>query len=692
MAPEQHEGRDLTAAADQYSFCLALWEALCGEPPFVGKDLAASKFAGPPAWTQADVPGPIADAVHRGLAADPQQRWPSMDALLEALAYDPRRGRNRRLLGLGTATVAALGLTGWASWAGTQTRPCSGARQHLAGVWDEPRRGEVEAAILGIDAPYAPSVWERTSAQLDTYADEWATMHTEACEATSVRREQSEAVMDLRIGCLHRAKLELAAVVGVLATADADVVEKAHKVVEALEPLSRCSDVEALQAEVEPPGPQEAEAVTVARARLAEAMAETIAGRYDAAQEKVDAAREVLRDVTYEPVLAELAFRDGDVLQRRGKYEAAVPLLEKAVELGVRSKRWAVVGDASRDLLIVVGQRLAKPDEGLRYLPLARALSTDAEGEASLRNNLGVILYAQGKYEDAESEFRRALAALGKALGPDHPSVAGMRGSLVSALHAQGKYEDSERQQRLALAAKEKALGPEHPDVALSRNNLAIILYWQGKLEDAEAEHRRALALWEKAMGPEHPDVAGSRVNLAAVLQAQHKYEDAEAEYRRALAVQEKAMGPEHSDVATARNNLGAVLHRQGKYEDAEVEHRRALAVRQKLLSPEHPDLAASRVNLAASLIELGKASEAVGLAEQALEAFGSRDDIPPEGGAYAAFVLARALWATHTDAPTRRRARTLAEQAAADYRAAGPTVSEDFENIEAWLSKHRAR
>jgi eukaryotic-like serine/threonine-protein kinase len=93
MAPEQHAGRELTPAADQFAFCVALYEALWGARPFTGDDLYAAKTVGgiaePPA--ESPVPRRIWLAIRRGLASRPGDRWPSLDALLAVIAAAPRR-------------------------------------------------------------------------------------------------------------------------------------------------------------------------------------------------------------------------------------------------------------------------------------------------------------------------------------------------------------------------------------------------------------------------------------------------------------------------------------------------------------------------------------------------------------------------------------------------------------------------
>ena len=102
MAPEQLRGHPSDARADQFSFCVALWEALYGEAPFPEaadgtEDALRARLeaiaAGPVPPPRRDRPAWIAPLLVRGLAADPERRWPAMQALLDAIAARraPRR-------------------------------------------------------------------------------------------------------------------------------------------------------------------------------------------------------------------------------------------------------------------------------------------------------------------------------------------------------------------------------------------------------------------------------------------------------------------------------------------------------------------------------------------------------------------------------------------------------------------------
>jgi tetratricopeptide (TPR) repeat protein len=658
MPPEQMRGEEADARSDQFSFCVSLYEAIHGERPYAGRTLTAlmrSILAGDVGESSRRTRAPkrLREILRRGLAAEPERRWPTMEALLEEL----RRlvaPRTQRWLALGVAGgMVAVGL-GLARYAEVGFR-CDGAEAQLEGIWDEAHKQEVRTAILDTGLSYAPDTWERVvEPAMDRYADAWVSQHEEACEATSVRNEQSAEALDLRMMCLHRARTALDAAAGVLANPDADVVMNAHEITEGLRSLAQCEDIEALATGTEPPPPAEETKVADIRLRLEQAKAEREAGRYMIAQQRIQEAKQNAEEVEYEALNMEIGLECGRVLSRLGQYQAAEDSLRQAAKSAARYHDWDIMRQALASLALVVGEKQLRMQEGLLYGELAAELAKDepsaeaatlaliasiyhrqgryeeAEGKhrqalllrtqtfgpehlhvASSLNNLANVLSDQGKYEEAETEGRRAVAIREMALGPRHPDVAQSLSNLANIFARQRDYKRAEQEYRRALIIKEAALGSEHPEVARSRTGLAIVLGNQGRYGEAEVEHRRALASLEHTLGPDHPHVATSRDALAVALSAQGRYTEAETEHRRALALKEKALGPEHPEVAKLRSNLATVLFRQGRHAEAEAEHRRVLMLRVRALGPEHPETAYLRNNLANALSEQGKHEEA---------------------------------------------------------------------------------
>ncbi len=123
MSPEQHMGEPADSRSDQFSFCVALYEALYKQLPFVGDTLevlAMNTLSGRilPRPQGSHVPLPVHDALLRGLSAAAAQRFGSMRELLTALSFDPSmdpsinpRERRRVLLSMTAFVIlAAVGL------------------------------------------------------------------------------------------------------------------------------------------------------------------------------------------------------------------------------------------------------------------------------------------------------------------------------------------------------------------------------------------------------------------------------------------------------------------------------------------------------------------------------------------------------------------------------------------------------
>jgi serine/threonine-protein kinase len=159
MAPEQFTGV-ATAASDQYSFCVALCEVLLGKSPFAQSgilDVEAARTRPLPQFPRsAGVPTYVVRALHRGLAREPEQRFPSMDALLAALA--PPAWRRWALAGGAGAVV--LGGTVIATSALSSSRVEQRATVPDAGVVGMPDLGAARVLTqYGTSAcAYAPSI------------------------------------------------------------------------------------------------------------------------------------------------------------------------------------------------------------------------------------------------------------------------------------------------------------------------------------------------------------------------------------------------------------------------------------------------------------------------------------------------------------------------------------------------------
>ncbi|HJZ87573.1 MAG TPA: tetratricopeptide repeat protein [Polyangia bacterium] len=617
IAPEQYRGEPADARSDQFSFCAALYEGLYGQRPFAGETVAelvasvqSGRVAAPPA--QSRVPAWLRRAVVRGLSDRPAERHPSMDELLGLLSRD--RGARVLRWGLASLVLATLVVGLWGYRHATRSRLllCSGAERKLAGVWDAPRRAAVREAFGASRRPYADDAWRSVERSLNAYSDAWATMRRQACEATRLRAQQSEELLDLRMQCLDSRLEELRALVDLLAHAEPAVTERAVQAAGALTSLSDCANAAALMAPVPPPSdPQSVRKVDQLRRQLAQAKAESDAGRYAQGltlAKKVAADAEALR---YAPLRAEALALRGDLEDKAGDAQQAQQTLEEALLSAEAGRHDRAKADAWIRLVWVVGFSRARHDEGRLMARQAAAtverLGQDQELLARLENNLGLVARAQGKYDEAAAHLQRALELREKQVGPDHPDVTVPLSGLGGTYLSLGKYQEALGYYRRVIAIREQTLGQAHPDVAKAENNLALLYKEMGRYDEALRHQQRAISIWQAAVPGDHPNLGSFFDNEGVLLRRLGRYAEALADHRRACEILSHTKGPEHPGVALCLNNIGLVFQSQKRWQEALAYHTRVLAMVEKVEGPEHPDAAMAHGNLGQDYKALGR-------------------------------------------------------------------------------------
>jgi eukaryotic-like serine/threonine-protein kinase len=202
MAPEQHAAEPATPASDQYAWCVSLWEALCGEPPFVGADIAAlarAKRAGVPRRHPA-LSARVYAVLARGLAVDPAHRFASLTDLLTALEG---RSRRRRLLGIG---LVALALAAGGAALVDDRRPglamCETAENMAEAAWSPAAIVELTSALSQRESPVPAADLEQIEARIARFGADFDDARDRVCTGAP---GLPPAIATARDACLSRA-------------------------------------------------------------------------------------------------------------------------------------------------------------------------------------------------------------------------------------------------------------------------------------------------------------------------------------------------------------------------------------------------------------------------------------------------------------------------------------------------------
>jgi tetratricopeptide (TPR) repeat protein len=494
MAPEVLRGEPATARSDQYSFCVSTYEMLHGERPAAGDEPEAG-----------DVPAWVSRVLRRGLTRDPDARYPSMHALLAALAADPARRRRRRLrLATGAGLGIALGAGAvWLTHGGGPS--CAIDDRALAGAWDADSAQRVQAAIgKASDEPTA----RRVVAALDDYAHAWLDARRDACE---------QLALDRRTGCLDRGRRELTELVHLLGDADARLADHAIEAIGRLRDPAACtgdSDEDAADAD-----PVDRAVADVAAAGIDRANALEYAGKLD---EAVAAANQVIAglDLHDEPrSRAEALLVRGRAETDHDRYTDGESSLFDALSAAERGHDDALAARIWVEIVLSTGAQQHRFELAMSNARAADAallrVSPPPELVERYDYALGTMLLAQGKLPASRERLEAGLALV--PADPRHRGQAGMfHAALCNTLRGLGKLPAAHEHCAEGAQLLEQALGPDHVKLAIALNGVGAEALAEHDFAAAERDFARASAIFEHAHATDQVGYALALTDLGA--------------------------------------------------------------------------------------------------------------------------------------------------------------------------------
>ncbi len=353
-------------------------------------------------------------------------------------------------------------------------------------------------------------------------------------------------------------------------------------------------------------------------------------------------------------------------LEKAGNFKAAIPPAEKAVkqaetEYGKTNYRYV----AALTKLGEVYQGAELLDRAEKIFLEVVALDKAKYGETEMVyaesiSHLGLVLYLQGKYEQALPYFIQAAEIKKNNLGVDVMyanalnSVASLNFKLgkyavaepqftealsiyqskepePSAQHANaknglgvlydmiGRYEDAEVLLLSAVQWRKQLLGDTSPDYAESLRNLAGLYKNMGRYSESERAHQEALLI-VKSYGDNTLSYANSLYNFALLYHAIGNFRQAENMLKQSLSINKAILGDKISAYATGLNGLANLYADLGSFTEAESLYKKQIEIVKADLGEDHPHYATALANLGALFYQMGRYEQAESIYTKVLE------------------------------------------------------------------------
>lgn len=567
-SPEQLMGRPVTTATDVFALGLLLYELLAGSLPKRGDLLEAATAELPPPSVhaaQAERPARPINAAHlrgdldrvvrRAVRNDPQQRYPSAQALADDIEAF-----------LDGRPVQAAGRHGW----------------YLTRRFVQRHRWLVTAAGIAAIALAAVSMQWRIEADNARQAE------FEALQEAAAASEITEFLLAL------------------FAELDPDQYPGRQLSARQLLDIGR----QRLD-EVGRTGPELAERLQAGLGRVYAGIGEPLIAIDLLERLDPDLLRQARPALRMQIQLA-LARAYRDAVRPESTERAALKALSLARALSPPDRL------AEAEALMYRGvaeQRLLRPDDAQQSFIDAQRLYEAQEslaGLSSVLHNRGWLAEEHGDNHDALARYDEALEAKRQIFEPDHPKVLNSLQGRGRTLARLGRHAEAAKVFADVVERTTRVFGPEASTTTSAQGELASIYHDLGRYREAQTHYEQTLAVeQQRSAGAPSMQIAIFTNNLATLLEDRGEVAGALALYRRSIEMRERLLPEGHAGRSNPMHNLARLLLASGDLEAATDWIDRALALRRGAFDSDHPSRLSSELLRARILADAGELAQA---------------------------------------------------------------------------------
>lgn len=688
MSLEQLWRQPLDAHSDQFSLCVSLFEAIYGRRPFSGAslddlvDAMVDDRVDLPPGSGTQAPRRLRAALERGLRAKASERFGTMDELIAEL--ESVRVARRRRAWWGGAAVLSIAVAGAGLWASSPGD--AGACDDLGDAWTPQRHEWIADALAGVD-PELASVVPR---ELETYAQRWSRARRASCAAERSAQTDPTALATRR-RCLDEARDALDELGRLLAESEPELAAASADTLRRLPDPEACEQPERFAPHRPLPDDEEqAELARTLRVEGTRAELQLEAGRVSEALDRLERAIVQAQSLDFGPVLAQLELLRGNALVELGRYDDAKLQLEQAYARAVEHRFVVVELRTASALAYLVGDLLDQHEAGLKWGLSAKAIAQQPWVDPPLRHFaieiVGNIYYEQGRYAQALEHYRQSFAAR-ETDDPQDPMLTVTSSNIGLVMLALGRYEDALPVLYDVLQHRIDVHGPLHASVAHGALTLGTAQHGLGQLAQAQRSYEQSIIIAEAALPYAHPQRILTLVELGRLQLDLADPGRALGSYEQGLDIGTAVLGPNAVPVAECWLGLGQVVAAQGQLGAAQRHAERGVRILELQLGAEHVALGDALVTLGQIESRIDSQLETGGRARDHLERavdILERSEGPPARLADARFALGQLLASRLGE---RQTAVQLVSTAAQGFAALGEVGADRAAAARQWLA-----